>query len=429
MKDLSMFQRPRSVALEYEKPGTYGTVLIYPLDRLVECGFAGFISIDCGLPEGRDYTEKTTGINYISDANFIDSGVSKTVSNNEDKITHQQQFSYVRSFPNGMRNCYKISVKSANKYLIRASFLYGNYDGLNQLPQFGIHLGTNLWDTVKISNQSQSTYRELMHTPTLNYVHICLVNTGKGVPFISAIEFRNMDFNSVYQTSGATTLARLVGIDFGSLTNVTYRYIDDLHDRLWEPYSNDDWTQLNTIFSDDLENNDYELPKSVIKTAAAPKNAEGVLNFYFDALNETATHQLCYFYLHFAEVQKLAPNETREFNITLNGNSFSDLFHPPNTMYTIYSDSPDHVFIKNNNISLVQTKASTLPPIINAIEIYQVKDFSQLETQTDDVDAITNIKKVYRVTQNWQGDPCAPVAYMWEGLNCNFNGTPRIISL
>ncbi|MED6219637.1 hypothetical protein PIB30_037610 [Stylosanthes scabra] len=35
-----MFQRPRSIALEYEKPGTYGTVLIYPLDRLVECGFA-----------------------------------------------------------------------------------------------------------------------------------------------------------------------------------------------------------------------------------------------------------------------------------------------------------------------------------------------------------------------------------------------------
>ncbi|MED6130495.1 hypothetical protein PIB30_001582 [Stylosanthes scabra] len=34
MEVLSMFQRPRSVALEYEKPGTYGTVLIYPLDRL-----------------------------------------------------------------------------------------------------------------------------------------------------------------------------------------------------------------------------------------------------------------------------------------------------------------------------------------------------------------------------------------------------------
>ncbi|MED6147353.1 hypothetical protein PIB30_043333 [Stylosanthes scabra] len=43
MEDLSMFQRPRSVALEYEKPGTYGTVLIYPLDRLVECGSAGYV--------------------------------------------------------------------------------------------------------------------------------------------------------------------------------------------------------------------------------------------------------------------------------------------------------------------------------------------------------------------------------------------------
>ncbi|MED6187156.1 hypothetical protein PIB30_073779 [Stylosanthes scabra] len=35
MEDLSMFQRPRIVALEDENPGTYGTTLIYPLDRLV----------------------------------------------------------------------------------------------------------------------------------------------------------------------------------------------------------------------------------------------------------------------------------------------------------------------------------------------------------------------------------------------------------
>ncbi|MED6217305.1 hypothetical protein PIB30_016494 [Stylosanthes scabra] len=35
MEDLSMFQRPRTVALEDENPGTYGTVLIYPLNRLV----------------------------------------------------------------------------------------------------------------------------------------------------------------------------------------------------------------------------------------------------------------------------------------------------------------------------------------------------------------------------------------------------------
>ncbi|MED6128452.1 hypothetical protein PIB30_098063, partial [Stylosanthes scabra] len=46
MKDLSMFQRPRTVALENEKPRTYGTVLIYPLNRLVECGFVGDTTVN-----------------------------------------------------------------------------------------------------------------------------------------------------------------------------------------------------------------------------------------------------------------------------------------------------------------------------------------------------------------------------------------------
>ncbi|MED6218155.1 hypothetical protein PIB30_024337 [Stylosanthes scabra] len=41
MEDLSMFQRPRTIALEYEKPGTYGTGLIpptRPFDRVWLCG-------------------------------------------------------------------------------------------------------------------------------------------------------------------------------------------------------------------------------------------------------------------------------------------------------------------------------------------------------------------------------------------------------
>ncbi|MED6217580.1 hypothetical protein PIB30_018973 [Stylosanthes scabra] len=35
MENLSMLQRPKTVALEDENPGTYGTTLIYPLNRLV----------------------------------------------------------------------------------------------------------------------------------------------------------------------------------------------------------------------------------------------------------------------------------------------------------------------------------------------------------------------------------------------------------
>ena len=44
---------------------------------------------------------------------------------------------------------------------------------------------------------------------------------------------------------------------------------------------------------------------------------------------------------------------------------------------------------------------------------------------------MTSIKNTYGVARNWQGDPCAPVNYMWEGLNCSIDGNniPRITSL
>ncbi|MED6210028.1 hypothetical protein PIB30_060211 [Stylosanthes scabra] len=62
MKDLSMFQRPRTVALEDENPGTYGTVLIYPLNRLVECGFVGDTAMrTLGLMEDVDLPTRPIG--------------------------------------------------------------------------------------------------------------------------------------------------------------------------------------------------------------------------------------------------------------------------------------------------------------------------------------------------------------------------------
>ena len=47
------------------------------------------------------------------------------------------------------------------------------------------------------------------------------------------------------------------------------------------------------------------------------------------------------------------------------------------------------------------------------------------------VDAITAIKSVYGVTRDWQGDPCAPIDYLWDGLNCTYpgNDSPRITTL
>ncbi|QHN76030.1 putative LRR receptor-like serine/threonine-protein kinase [Arachis hypogaea] len=382
---------------------------------------SGFISIDCGLPENSNYTEKNTGINYISDANFIDSGVSKTVSP-QDKTTHQQYFTYLRSFPYGTRNCYRINVTSATRYLIRASFLYGNYDGLNKLPQFDLYLGVHLWDNVKFTNSSASINYEIIHTLSLDYVHICLVDTNSGTPFISVIEMRILN-NATYITEDPTTsLARF------------RRYKDDIYDRIWEPYWDDKWTQLSSSLSnDEFDQNHFKPPAVVLKTAATPKNATASLDFHWEddyADNNETQHQY-YFYLHFAELQKLGANQTRSFNITLNDVPWSIVKPVYASLYTRYNLNPwfGH---KNYHISLFRTESSSLPPIINALEIYLVKDFSsQLETQKDEVDAVTNIKRTYKVdSRNWQGDPCAPTTYKWDGVECSsFNGFQRITSL
>ncbi|KAF3622428.1 putative Nodulation receptor kinase precursor [Capsicum annuum] len=84
----------------------------------------------------------------------------------------------------------------------------------------------------------------------------------------------------------------------------------------------------------------------------------------------------------------------------------------------------------NYRISLERTGNSTLPPIINALEIYKVmKQFNTTQTQDLDAEAIVNIKSTYGIKRNWQGDPCGPEAEIWNGLrNLSSSGLSGTIS-
>ena len=196
-------------------------VLFKPFSLVLFClSVSGFISIDCGLTANSSYKEVTTGLNYISDATFIDTGESKKIST-EFKGSYQQQLWSLRSFPQGIRNCYRINITQGTKYLIRATFLYGNYDGQSKLPQFDLHLGPNLWDTVITKNVSIDFFNELIHVPSLNYINVCLVNTDLGTPFISAIELRPLN-NKAYVTQSGS-LALFARTDDGSVTDISYR--------------------------------------------------------------------------------------------------------------------------------------------------------------------------------------------------------------
>ncbi|CAJ1955354.1 unnamed protein product [Sphenostylis stenocarpa] len=384
-----------------------------------------FISIDCGAPADVKYTEPNTGIVYTSDANFI-TGVSKSISSDlKDKL--YRPLWTVRSFPEGKRNCYKINITRDSKYLIRTIVLYGNYDGLNKTSQFDIHLGANLWDTVTLYNASSYQINEIIHVPSLDYVQICLVDTGHGTPFISVIELRPLP-NNIYVTQFGS-LQTHYRWDFGS--NRSYRYKDDIYDRFWYDKFGDskDWTHLGvSIPAESLIQSVYQPPAIVMSTAVTPVNASAPLVISWEPQNET---DIYYVYMHFCEIEALAKNQTREFTIRLNGKTWyprlSPMFQAVNTIIQTLSgiSGNKHIF------SLEMTKNSTLPPIINAIEIYRLKDFQQSDTYQGDVDAITTIKSVYGVKRDWQGDPCAPAVFLWDGLNCSYgdNEFPRITTL
>lgn len=106
---------------------------------------------------------------------------------------------------------------------MRANFLYGNYDGLNILPEFDLYLGDSLWWTVNITDENVDFKRDIIHVTSNNHIQICLVNTNKGTPFISSLEFRPLPIETYEALSGSLLL--YLRLDSGTTTNKSYRLV------------------------------------------------------------------------------------------------------------------------------------------------------------------------------------------------------------
>lgn len=109
------------------------------------------------------------------------------------------------------------------RYLIRARFLYGNYDKEGLLPSFALYIGVDLWDTVSITDVDIIETKEIIHAPSLDYVDVCLVETGLGVPFISVLELRPL-LNETYATEPGSGLQLFRRLNFNSNDSDYMRY-------------------------------------------------------------------------------------------------------------------------------------------------------------------------------------------------------------
>ena len=178
----------------------------------------GFISLDCGMPRNESsYTDESTGLNFSSDAGFISSGKSGTIKTEDSYfgVKYIKPYKQLRYFPEGTRNCYNLTVMQGTHYLIRAVFIYGNYDDRKQKAKFDLHLGPNFWTTINLQDPySTRNYipvqdgiiEEIIHMPKSNSLDICLVKTGQTTPFISALELRPLRDDTYTTTTGSLKL-------------------------------------------------------------------------------------------------------------------------------------------------------------------------------------------------------------------------------
>ncbi|CDY60569.1 BnaA02g06940D [Brassica napus] len=251
------------------------------------------------------------------------------------------------------------------------TFIYGNYDGHDIKPVFDLYLGPNLWATIDLERA-----------------------TGETTPLISALELRPME-NVSYSTESDSL--NLYNMYYLSKSGSQIRYSRDIYDRIWRSYFKMEWTQISTDL-DVVHSNKYAPPKDALKYAATPTNASAPLTIEWN----------------------LEANETREFSMVWNGQHYYGPLVPLKlNLLTIFNKSPRTCNGGKCSVQLIRTNRSTLPPLLNAFEVFTVIHLPQSETDESDVSAIKSIATSYALSRiNWQGDPCVPQQLRWDGLNC-----------
>ncbi|KAM0847867.1 hypothetical protein ACQ4PT_054754 [Festuca glaucescens] len=326
------------------------------LQALAQPDNKGYITIDCGLEGKTGRVDNDTNLAYAPD-NGDFAGASA-------------------------RNCYTLrSLVPGLKYLVRTSFMYGNYDGLNRPPVFDLHLGVNYCYTVSISRPDEAKFVEVISVVPDDFVQVCLINTGAGTPFISGLNLRPLKNTMYPQATKAQGLVLLSRLNYGSAGGIV-RYPDDPYDRLWFPSVNPVlWTERSTTRKvQNVDSDSFEAPSAVLQTAIRPRNGSQIQLSWKPQPQTNDPSPACFAIMHFTELEILSSNAVCEFYINLNG----ELWHRDAATPAYLYSGPSYNTVASRksqyDITINATASSTLPPIINALEVYSAIPTTNLGT-------------------------------------------------
>ncbi|RVW98770.1 putative LRR receptor-like serine/threonine-protein kinase [Vitis vinifera] len=392
---------------------------------------AGFVSFDCGGSE--NFTDDL-GLWWTSDDQLMYGEIATISVANETR----KQYTTLRHFPADNRKyCYTLDVISRTRYLVRATFLYGNFDNNKVYPKFDISLGATPWSTIVISDAYTIESSELIFLASDPTISVCLSNATTGQPFISTLELRQFN-GSIYYTEYEEEFFLSVSarVNFGADSEAPVRYPDDPFDRIWESDSLKKANYLvdvapgtekvSTQMPIDV-NKDSRPPEKVMQTAVVGRN--GTLSY---RLNLDGFPGFGWAFTYLAEIEDLGPEETRKFRLILP--NMPDLSKPAVNIqenaqgkYRLYEPGYPNISLPFVlSFKFGKTSDSSQGPLLNAMEINK---YLEKRDGCLDGSAIASMVLQYS-SEDWAkegGDPCLPVPWSW--VACNSDPQPRIVSI
>ncbi|CAI9118532.1 OLC1v1020121C5 [Oldenlandia corymbosa var. corymbosa] len=379
--------------------------------------------LDCGAT----IPSVINGLGWNPDQDYVSGGTPKVLLTQFQNPT----LSTVRTFPleNNLfkKFCYVIPAFRTGRYLIRTTYFYGGVNGNNNPPVFDQMVDGTFWSIVNTTadySNGNASYYEGIFAAAGKSISVCLAaNTyTDSDPFISALEVILLA-NSLYNaTDFGTNALKLVARHSFGYQGPIIRYPDDEFDRCWLPLGEDNSTTTSTrnvdvsgfwnlpplqVFQTDLEISQPEPMVLLWPPVSLPKS-------------------LYYLALYFAD----NPNSTggpRVFDITVNGVAYYSNLTVDQAGVAVFTNQWPLAGV--TNITLTPVAGSTLGPLINAGEAFEILKLNGT-TLTRDVISIEKVKASFQNPPvDWNGDPCLPRQYSWTGVTCSEGPRPRIITL
>ncbi|MED6207136.1 hypothetical protein PIB30_033052 [Stylosanthes scabra] len=197
-------------------------ILLLLLTPYSLCQLEEFVSIDCGGTSY--YNDSTTGLPWIPDSEIMKHGKAVEVQSPNGEVP--LQYKTRRDFPIDSRKyCYTLKTEERRRYLVRASFQYGNLEDGDTYPQFLLFLDATKWATVSIYDASRVYVKEMIFRAPSDSVDVCMCCATTGSPFISTLELRPLNV-SMYATDFEDDFFLKVAarINFGATSEDAVRF-------------------------------------------------------------------------------------------------------------------------------------------------------------------------------------------------------------